>query len=424
MSKATTAVEVLAGDNSTAALDVERVRQDFPILRQMAYGQPLVYLDNAASAQKPRQVLDAMQEAYETYYSNVHRGVHHLSQLSTDAFEAARDKVARFINARSVDEIVFTRGGTESINLVAATYGRKFLTAGDEIVISHMEHHANIVPWQMLRDELGVVLKVAPIDDDGNLLLDEYEKLLSPRTRLVAMTHISNALGMVTPIRDIIRLAHERGAKVLVDGCQAAPHMILDVQELDADFYVFSGHKMYGPTGIGVLWGKEEILNDMPPYQTGGEMISVVTLEKTTFKKAPHRFEAGTPAIVEAIGLGAAVDYLTGLGLDNIHAHEDGLLAYATQRLGAVPGLVIHGRAKEKASIVSFLMEDIHAHDIGTIVDRAGVAVRVGHHCAQPVMERFGVAATARASFAVYNTRAEVDALAEALDKVRELFAR
>jgi cysteine desulfurase/selenocysteine lyase len=265
---------------------------------------------------------------------------------------------------------------------------------------------------------------VAPIDDDGNLLLDEYEKLLSPRTRLVAMTHISNALGTVTPIRDIIRLAHERGAKVLVDGCQAAPHMILDVQELDADFYVFSGHKMYGPTGIGVLWGKEEILNDMPPYQTGGEMISVVTLEKTTFKKAPHRFEAGTPAIVEAIGLGAAVDYLTGLGLDNIHAHEDGLLAYATQRLGAVPGLVIHGRAKEKASIVSFLMEDIHAHDIGTIVDRAGVAVRVGHHCAQPVMERFGVAATARASFAVYNTRAEVDALAEALDKVRELFAR
>ena len=423
MSKATTAVEVLVGDNSTAALDVERVRQDFPILRQMAYGRPLVYLDNAASAQKPRQVLDAMQEAYETYYSNVHRGVHHLSQRSTEFFEAARDKVARFINAKSADEIVFTRGGTESINLVAATYGRKFLNAGDEIVISHMEHHANIVPWQMLRDEKGVVIKVAPIDDDGNLLLDEYEKLLSPRTRLVAMTHISNALGTVTPIREIIRLAHERDAKVLVDGCQAAPHMALDVQELDADFYVFSGHKMYGPTGIGVLWGKEDILNDMPPYQTGGEMIALVTLEKTTFKKAPHRFEAGTPAIVEAIGLGAAVDYLTGLGLDNIHAHEDGLLAYATQRLSAVPGLTIHGRAKEKASIVSFLMEDVHAHDVGTIVDRAGVAVRVGHHCAQPVMERFGVTATARASFALYNTRAEVDALAEALDKVRELFA-
>ena len=423
MSKATTAVEVLAGDNSTAALDVERVRQDFPILRQMAYGRPLVYLDNAASAQKPRQVLDAMQEVYETYYSNVHRGVHHLSQRSTDAFEAARDKVARFINAKSVDEIVFTRGGTESINLVAATYGRKFLNEGDEIVISHMEHHANIVPWQMLRDERGIVLKVAPIDDDGNLLLDEYEKLLSPRTRLVAMTHISNALGTVTPIREIIRLAHERDAKVLVDGCQAVPHMVLDVQELDADFYVFSGHKMYGPTGIGVLWGKEDILNDMPPYQTGGEMIVTVTLEKTMFKKAPHRFEAGTPAIVEAVGLGAAVDYLTGLGLDNIHAHEDGLLAYATQRLGAVPGLTIHGRAKEKASIVSFLMEDVHAHDIGTIVDRAGVAVRVGHHCAQPVMERFGVTATARASFALYNTRAEVDTLAEALDNVRELFA-
>ena len=423
MSKASTA-EALAGDNSIAALDVERVRQDFAILRQTAYGRPLVYLDNAATAQKPRQVLDAMQEAYETYYSNVHRGVHHLSQRSTDAFEAARDKVARFINAKSVDEIVFTRGGTESINLVAATYGRKFLNEGDEIVISHMEHHANIVPWQMLRDEKGIVLKVAPIDDDGNFLLDEYEKLLSERTRLVAMTHISNALGTVTPIREIIRLAHERGAKVLVDGCQAVPHMALDMQEMDADFYVFSSHKMYGPTGIGVLWGKEEILNEMPPYQTGGEMIATVTLEKSTFKKAPHRFEAGTPAIVEAIGLGAAVDYLTGLGLDNIQAHEDGLLAYATQCLGAVPGLVIHGRAREKAGIVSFLMEDVHAHDVGTIVDRAGVAVRVGHHCAQPVMERFGVAAAARASFALYNTRAEVDALVEALDKVRELFTQ
>jgi len=418
------AAEAFAGDNSIAALDVERVRQDFPILRQTVYGQPLVYLDNAATAQKPRQVLGAMLEAYETYYSNVHRGVHHLSQRSTDAFEAAREKVARFINAKSANEIVFTRGGTESINLVATAYGRKFLNEGDEIVISHMEHHANIVPWQMLRDEKGVVLKVAPIDDDGNFLLGEYEKLLSPRTRLVAMTHISNALGTVTPIREIIFLAHERGAKVLVDGCQAVPHMALDVQEMDADFYVFSSHKMYGPTGIGILWGKEEILNDMPPYQTGGEMIATVTLEKSTFKKAPHRFEAGTPAIVEAIGLGAAVDYLTALGLDNIQAHEDGLLAYATQRLGAVPGLIIHGRAREKAGIVSFLMEDVHAHDVGTIVDRAGVAVRVGHHCAQPVMERFGVAATARASFALYNTRAEVDALAKALDKVRELFTQ
>lgn len=422
--EARSAISAVAGDNSIAALDVERVRRDFPILKETVYGRPLVYLDSAASAQKPRQVLDAMQAVYEHRYSNVHRGVHRLSQLATDAFEEAREKVARFINAASSDEIVFTRGGTESINLVAASYGRKFLSAGDEVVISHMEHHANIVPWQMLREEKGIVLKVAPIDDDGNFLLDAYERLLTPRTKLVAVTHISNALGTVTPIREIIDLAHARGAVVLVDGCQAAPHAALDMQALDADFYVFSGHKMYGPTGIGVLWGRKDLLNAMPPYQTGGEMISQVTFDKTTFKATPHRFEAGTPAIVEAIGLGAAVDYLSALGLEAIHAHEDGLLAYATQRLSAVPGLVIHGRAREKASIVSFVMENVHAHDVGTIVDRAGVAVRVGHHCAQPVMERFGVAATARASFALYNTRAEIDALAEALGHVRELFGR
>ncbi len=421
MTKATNVVEMTAGDNSMSAFDVERVRADFPILEQTVYGRPLVYLDNAASSQKPRQVINAMSEAYETYYSNVHRGLHNLSQRATDGFEAGREKIARFINAGSDDEIVFTRGATEAINLVAATYGRAFLGEGDEVIISHMEHHSNIVPWQMLRDEKGITLKVVPIDDDGNFLLDEYEKLLTPRTKLVAVTHISNALGTITPMADIVRLAHDRGALVLVDGCQALPHMKVDVRALDVDFYAFSSHKMYGPTGIGVLYGKSDILNTMPPYQGGGEMIASVSFEETTYKAAPHRFEAGTPAIVEAVGLGAAVDYLEALGMDNVAAHESGLLAYATQKLSAVPGLTINGQAKEKAGIIAFLMENAHAHDIGTIVDRAGVAVRAGHHCAQPVMDRFGVAATARASFGLYNTREEVDVLVEALAAVREL---
>ena len=422
MSNLGEAAQILPGDNSTGAFDVARVRDDFPILRQRVYGRPLVYLDSAASAQKPRQVIEAMNQAYETYYSNVHRGVHRLSQLSTDAFESARRKVAAFISAPSDQEIVFTRNATEAINLVAASYGRTFLEAGDEVVISHMEHHANIVPWQLLREESGIVLRVAPIDDDGNFLLEDFEALLGPKTKLVAITHVSNALGTITPAREIARLAHDRGVPVLFDGSQAVVHCRVDVQALDADFYVFTGHKLYGPTGIGVLYGKAELLDKMPPYQGGGEMISTVTFEKTLFKEAPHRFEAGTPAIVEAIGLGAAVDYVSALGRDEIAAHEAGLLAYATERLSAIPGLEIHGKAKEKASIVSFVMDGAHAHDIGTVVDRAGVALRTGHHCAQPLMARFGVAATARASFALYNTREEVDALVDALNAVRELF--
>lgn len=410
------------GDNSAAALDVERVRADFPILTQEVFGQPLVYLDSAASAQKPRQVIDAMSGAYETCYANVHRGVHRMSQLTTDAFEAGREKVARFLNAGSADEIVFTRNATEAFNLIAHCFASVHLGHGDEIVISTLEHHANIVPWQLVRDRLGIVLRIVPIDDDGNFLLDEYEALLGPRTKLVAVTHVSNALGTVVPIKQVIDLAHARSIRVLIDGCQAVPHIKVDVRALDADFYIFTGHKLYGPTGIGVLYGKRELLNDLPPYQGGGEMISSVTFEKTTFKAPPHRFEAGTPPIVEVIGLGAAIDYVLNLGHEAIAAHENGLRGYAEARLVQVPGLRIFGTAHEKASIVSFVMDGAHPHDIGTIVDRAGVALRTGHHCAQPLMQRLGVTATARASFAVYNTRAEVDILAQALESVHEIF--
>ncbi len=410
------------GDNSTLAYDVERIRTDFPILTQEVFGKPLVYLDSAASAQKPRQVLDAMDEAYETYYSNVHRGVHRLSQLSTDGFEAGREKVARYINASSSDEIVFTRNATEALNLVADCFGRAFLKAGDEVVISALEHHSNIVPWHLLKARFGIELKIAPIDDDGNFLLDEFEALLGPKTRLVSMTHVSNAIGTIVPIKEVIARAHARDIPVMVDGSQSAQHMTVDVQDLDADFYAFTGHKVYGPSGIGVLYGKSERLNALPPYQGGGEMIASVTFEKSEFKAAPHRFEAGTPAIVEAIGLGAAIDYIESLGRDNIAAHESGILAYATQRLGEVPGLTIIGNAREKASIISFIMEKAHAHDIGTIVDRAGIALRAGHHCAQPLMQRFGLNATARVSFGIYNTREEVDALADALGTVTEIF--
>ncbi len=410
------------GDNSTLAYDVERIRADFPILTQEVFGKPLVYLDSAASAQKPRQVLDAMDEAYETYYSNVHRGVHRLSQLSTDGFEAGREKVARYINASSSDEIVFTRNATEALNLVADCFGRAFLKAGDEVVISALEHHSNIVPWHLLKARFGIELKIAPIDDDGNFLLDEFEALLGPKTRLVSMTHVSNAIGTIVPIKEVIARAHARDIPVMVDGSQSAQHMTVDVQDLDADFYAFTGHKVYGPSGIGVLYGKSERLNALPPYQGGGEMIASVTFEKSEFKAAPHRFEAGTPAIVEAIGLGAAIDYIESLGRDNIAAHESGILAYATQRLGEVPGLTIIGNAREKASIISFIMEKAHAHDIGTIVDRAGIALRAGHHCAQPLMQRFGLNATARVSFGIYNTREEVDALADALGTVTEIF--
>ena len=415
-------IEAIPGDNSTLAYDVARVRADFPILTQEVFGHPLVYLDSAASAQKPRQVIEAMDDAYQTHYSNVHRGVHRMSQLCTDAFEAGRETVARYINAGSSDEIVFTRNATEALNLVADCFGRAFMKAGDEVIISTLEHHSNIVPWQLLRTRFGIDLKIAPIDDDGNFLLDEFEALLGPKTRLVAMTHVSNAIGTIVPIKEVIARAHARDIPVLVDGSQSAQHMTVDVQDMDADFYAFTGHKIYGPTGIGVLYGKSERLNALPPYQGGGEMIASVTFEKSEFKDAPHRFEAGTPAIVEAIGLGAAIDYVESLGRDNIAAHESGILAYATQRLGEVPGLTVIGRARDKASIVSFVMESAHAHDIGTIVDRAGVAVRTGHHCAQPLLQRLGLNATARASFGIYNTREDVDALVEALGAVTEIF--
>ena len=403
--------------------DVANVRNEFPILSQTAHGRPLVYLDSAASAQKPRCVLDAMQSLYETSYANVHRGVHLLSQQATDAFEAARAKIARFINAESPDEIVFVRGATEAINLVAASYGRTALAPGDEIILSHLEHHANIVPWQLLQEQRGVVLKVIPIDDRGVLRLETLPELLSPRTKLVALTHVSNAIGTVNPLAEIIEVAHANGAVVLVDGCQAVQHMRVDVRALDADFYAFSGHKLYGPTGIGVLYGKKSLLEQMPPYQGGGEMILSVSFEKTTFKEPPHRFEAGTPAIVEAVGLGAAVDFVSALDIERVAAHEQELLAYASARVAEIPGIRTYGAAPDKAPILAFTLDGVHPHDIGTILDRAGVAVRAGHHCAQPLMQRFNVAATVRASFALYNTRAEVDALIDGLHLVRRLFA-
>lgn len=403
--------------------DLARLRADFPILGERVYGRPLVYLDSAASAQKPAPVLAAMDEAYRTYYANVHRGLHHLSERATEAFEGARAKIASFLNARSADEIVFVRGATEAINLVASSYGRRFLTAGDEVILSQLEHHANIVPWQMLRDEKGIVLKVVPIDDDGRLDLDAYHAMLSPRTRLVAITHVSNALGVITPVHAIVEAAKHHGAHVLLDGCQAVPHLAVDVQALGCDFYVFSGHKLYGPTGIGVLWGRGEILAEMPPYQGGGEMIAAVSFEKTTFKAPPQRFEAGTPAIVEAIGLGAAVDYLLAIGMDRIRAHDQALLAYATERLATVPGARLYGRGDAKVAILSFGLDGVHPHDIGTFLDRAGIAVRAGHHCAQPLMTRLGVAATARASFGLYNTTEEADALIATLSLILEFFA-
>ena len=403
-------------------LDVAAIRADFPILGEKMDGKDLVFLDSAASAQKPRQVLDAMRHVYETSYANVHRGAYRLSALATDAFEGARETVRAFVNAERAEEIIFTRNATEAINLVAATHGRAFLKEGDEVLLTHMEHHSNIVPWQLLRDATGIVIKVAPIDDQGNLVMADFNALVTERTRLIAVTHVSNALGTIVPVHEICQMARERGIVTLIDGSQGVPHLPVDVQDIGCDFYAFTGHKVYGPTGIGVLYGRAERLDAMPPYQGGGEMIRTVTFEKSTYAALPHKFEAGTPAIVEAIGLGAAIDYLESLGRDNIAAHESGILAYATQRLGEVPGLTIIGRAREKASIVSFVMENAHAHDIGTIVDRAGVAVRTGHHCAQPLLQRLGLTATARASFGIYNTREEVDALVEALGAVSEIF--
>ena len=411
-----------AGHNAPSDYDVERLRRDFPILSRRVYDRPLVYLDNGASAQKPRAVIDAMREMLEGEYANVHRGVHYLSQKATDRYEAVRGKVARLINAASEDEIVFTRGATEAINLVAATWGRSFFKAGDEVILSVMEHHANIVPWQLLRAERGIVIKVAPIDADGNFQLDRFEALLGPRTRMVGLAHVSNVLGTVLPVAEIVRLAHARGVPVLLDGCQGVTHMPVDVQGIGCDFYVFSGHKLYGPTGIGVLYGRAERLAAMPPYQGGGDMIASVSFEETRFKAPPHRFEAGTPAIVETVGLGAAIDYVQEIGMAAIARHEAEILAYAEQRLDAIGGITRVGRARESSSICSFVVDGVHAHDVGTILDRAGVAVRVGHHCAEPLHQHLGLASTVRASFALYNTKADVDALAAALLDVKEMF--
>ncbi|MDH3229136.1 MAG: cysteine desulfurase [Alphaproteobacteria bacterium] len=402
--------------------DVDAVRRDFPILSREVHGKKLVFLDSAASAQKPRQVLDAERHIYEHEYANVHRGIHYLSQVCTDRMEAAREKVRAFLNAASAKEVVFTRNATESINLVAASWGRTFLKEGDEVVVSEIEHHSNIIPWQFLRDEKGIVLRVAPVSDEGELLMEEFAGLLNERTRLVAITHMSNVLGTIVPVKEIVRLAHDAGAKVLLDGAQAVTHIPVDVRDLDCDFYVFSGHKLYGPTGIGVLWAREALLDAMPPYMGGGEMIRSVTFERAEWADLPYKFEAGTPAIAQSVGLGAAIDYVTGLGLDSIGAHEADLLTYANQRLSSIDGLKLIGTAPGKASVVSFTMDCAHPHDIGTLVDRAGVAIRVGHHCAQPLMDRLGLVATARASFGLYNTRAEVDVLTRALEGVREFF--
>lgn len=402
--------------------DAARIREDFPILKQRVRGKPLVYLDNAATTQKPLKVVDAVRRFYEAECSNVHRGVHLLSELATQAYEDSRVKVRRFLNAAEAREIVFARGTTEAINLVAHSYGREHLQAGDEILITAMEHHSNIVPWQILCQQQGAVLRVAPMDDQGELLLDEFERLLNPRTRLVAVTHVSNALGTINPVQQIVEKAHRRNVPVLLDGAQAAPHLKVDVQALDCDFYAFSGHKLYGPTGIGVLYGKARLLEAMPPYQAGGDMISSVTFEQTIYNTVPFKFEAGTPHIDGTIGLGAALDYLEQIGLENAAAYEQELLAYATQVLAAIPGVRIIGAAKEKVSVISFVVDGVHAHDVGTVLDQEGIAVRTGHHCAQPVMQRFGVPATARASLAFYNTRQEIDALAAGIQKVKRIF--
>ena len=405
------------------AIDVQRIRADFPILQQKIHGKPLVYLDNAATSQKPRAVIDAITRYYEHSNANIHRGVHFLSERATEDYEAARKTAQDFLHAAYAHEIIFVRGATEGINLVAQTYGRAHVQSGDEILITAMEHHSNIVPWQIMCDEKGAKLRVAPINDRGELLLDEFAKLLGPKTKLVAVTHVSNALGSITPLRRMIELAHDRKIPVLVDGAQAVPHMAVDVQALDCDFYAFSGHKVYAPTGIGVLYGKTALLDAMPPYQGGGDMISSVTYEKTTYNKLPYKFEAGTPDIAGVIGLGAALTYVNKIGIDNIAAHEHNLLIYATEKVSQIPGVDLIGTAKEKAGVLSFVIEGVHPHDIGTILDQEGIAIRTGHHCSQPVMDRFGIPATARASFAVYNTREEVDALVRGIEKVREVFA-
>ena len=417
--------EVLSPETrqSQTSLDVARIRDDFPILKQQVCGRPLVYLDNAATSQKPRQVIEAISRFYSEDYSNIHRGVHTLSQRSTQSYEAVRTKVQRFIHAAEDREIIFVRGATEGINLVAFGYLRPRLQAGDEIVISGMEHHSNIVPWQILCEEKNARLRVIPINDDGEVIFEEYDKLLNSRTRLVAVTHVSNALGTINPIRRMVEVAHRQQIPVLVDGAQAIPHLPVDVQALGCDFYTFSGHKLYGPTGIGVLYGKASVLESMSPFQGGGDMIASVTFEKTTYNKIPHKFEAGTPDIAGVIGLGAAIDYVQAIGIAAIGAYEEELLAYATREVSKIAGVRVLGSAKEKASVLSFTLEGVHPHDIGTILDQQGIAIRAGHHCAQPVMDRFHVPATARASFAFYNTKQEVDALVNGIRAVMEVFS-
>lgn len=408
--------------NDVSAYDVNRIRADFPILSQEVHGKPLTFLDNGASAQKPRQVIDAMRSVYETEYANVHRGAYQLSERATERYEGARDIVQRFLNAKSRQEIVFAKNVTEVINLVAYSYARCVLEPGDEVIITDMEHHSNIVPWQLIRDERGLVLKYVSCTDDGEFRIEDLAKLITPKTKLISLTHVSNVMGTVVPIKEVAKLAHEHGAKLMVDGAQAVMHMPVDVQDLDCDFYAFTGHKIYGPSGIGVLYGKAELLDAMPPFLGGGDMILSVTMEKSTWAALPAKFEAGTPPIAQAIGLGAALEYVSGIGLEGIAAHEIDLLNYATQQLSSIDGLRIIGTAPNKTSVISFTMDGAHPHDISTIIDQAGVCVRAGHHCAQPLMERMGVPATTRASFGMYNTREEADTLVAALGNVREIF--
>ena len=412
----------MAEQQTLVPYEVDRIRDDFPILSRTVYGKPLVYLDNGATTQKPRSVVEAITEEYYSVNANVHRGVHFLSQRATELHEASRETVRRFINARSTNEIVFTRGTTESINLLAYSYGEACLKAGDEVLLSTMEHHSNIVPWQLLQARKGIVLKVIPMNDRGELLLDAYRELFTERTRLVCVAHVSNVLGTVNPVKDMIRTAHSHGVPVLVDGAQSIPHMPVDVQELDADFYVFSGHKVYGPTGVGVLYGKEDWLDRLPPYQGGGEMIQHVSFERTTFNELPFKFEAGTPDYIGTTALARALDYVTALGMDRIAAHEHDLTTYAMERLRQVPGMRIFGEAAGKGSVISFLVGDIHHFDMGTLLDRLGIAVRTGHHCAQPLMQRLGIEGTVRASFGLYNTRQEVDALVAGVERVSRMF--
>ena len=402
--------------------DIQQIRADFPILGRTVYGKPLVYLDNGATTQKPRCVVEAITNEYYNTNANVHRGVHFLSQQATELHEASRETVRKFINARSTNEIIFTRGTTESINLLAATFCLSQMQAGDEVIVSTMEHHSNIVPWQLQAMQRGIVLRVIPMDDEGNLLLEEYERLFSPKTKLVSIAHVSNVLGTVNPVREMIRTAHAHGVPVLVDGAQSIPHMPVNVRELDADFYVFSGHKVYGPTGVGVLYGKEDWLDKLPPYQGGGEMIQHVSFEKTTFNELPFKFEAGTPDYIGTTGLAKALDYVSALGMDNIAAYEHELTEYALRRLREIPGMRIFGEAKERGGVISFLVGNIHHFDMGTLLDRLGIAVRTGHHCAQPLMTRLGIEGTVRASFGLYNTKEEVDALVAGIERVRKMF--